>query len=64
MYLKDLDAGLILGKGGRPKKTTTIITDTGRIHRHITPLIGKAAACPARSRAGSGGGSIFWFGRR
>lgn len=40
MYLKDLDAGLILGKGGRPKKTTTIITDTGRIHRHITPLIG------------------------
>src|SRR5690606_19764540 len=40
MYLKDLDAGLILGKGGRPKKATTIITDTGRIHRHITPLIG------------------------
>ena len=40
MYLKDLDAGLILGKGGRPKKTTTIITDTGRIHRHIMPLIG------------------------
>ncbi|MFN5040023.1 MAG: tyrosine-type recombinase/integrase [Bradyrhizobium sp.] len=40
MYLKDLDAGLILGKGGRPKKATTIVSDTGRIHRHITPLIG------------------------
>jgi hypothetical protein len=33
-------AGLILGKGGRPKKATTIVTDTGRIHRHIVPLIG------------------------
>lgn len=40
LYLKDLDAGLILGKGGRPKKSTTIITDTGRIQRHIIPLIG------------------------
>jgi hypothetical protein len=33
-------AGLILGKGGRPKKPTTIVTDTGRIERHIIPLIG------------------------
>ncbi|MBB5374034.1 tyrosine-type recombinase/integrase [Acidocella aromatica] len=40
LYLKDLDAGLILGKGGRPKKPTTIVTDTGRIERHIIPLIG------------------------
>lgn len=40
LYLKDLDAGLILGKGGRPKKPTTTITDTGRIKRHIIPLIG------------------------
>ncbi|HBO2075786.1 TPA: tyrosine-type recombinase/integrase [Pseudomonas aeruginosa] len=40
MYLKDLEAGLILGKGGRPKKATTIVSDTGRIHRHIVPLIG------------------------
>ena len=29
LYLHDLDAGLILGKGGRPKKATTIVTDTG-----------------------------------
>ena len=29
-----------MGKGGRPKKATTIVTDTGRIDRHIIPLIG------------------------
>lgn len=40
LYLNDLKAGLILGKGGRPKKPTTIVTDTGRIHRHIIPLVG------------------------
>jgi hypothetical protein len=39
-YLADLQAGLILGKGGRPKKSSTITTDTGRIERHIVPLIG------------------------
>ncbi len=40
LYVKDLNAGLILGKGGRPKKTTTISTDIGRIDRHIVPLLG------------------------
>jgi hypothetical protein len=30
-YFADLEAGLILGKGGRPKKASTIATDTGRI---------------------------------
>jgi hypothetical protein len=40
LYLNDVKAGLILGKGGRPKKATTMVTDTGRIHRHILPLIG------------------------
>jgi hypothetical protein len=40
LYLKDLERGLVLGKGGRPKKATTIVTDTGRIYRHIVPLIG------------------------
>lgn len=40
LYVADLAAGLILGKGGRPKKATTIGTDTGRIRRHIVPLIG------------------------
>ena len=40
LYVADLNAGLILGKGGRPKKPTTIGTDTGRIERHIIPLVG------------------------
>ncbi len=40
LYLNDLKTGLILGKGGRPKKATTIVTDTGRIERHIIPLVG------------------------
>jgi hypothetical protein len=40
LYLKDFEAGLLLGKGGRPKKATTIVTDAGRINRHIVPLIG------------------------
>lgn len=40
LYISDLGAGLILGKGRRPKKPTTVATDTGRIHRHIIPLIG------------------------
>jgi integrase len=40
LYFTDLNAGLILGKGGRPKKPSTIVTDTGRIQRHIIPLIG------------------------
>lgn len=40
LYLADLEAGLILGKGNRPKKATTIGTDTGRIQRHIIPLLG------------------------
>lgn len=41
LYLDDLKAGLILGKGGRTKKPTTIVTDTGRIHRHIVPSHGR-----------------------
>ena len=40
LYLADLQSGLILGKGGRPKKPGTIISDLGRIHRHIVPLLG------------------------
>jgi integrase len=40
MYLADLEAGLVLGKGGRPKATGTIVSDVGRINRHIIPLLG------------------------
>ncbi|AXK41324.1 tyrosine-type recombinase/integrase [Erythrobacter aureus] len=39
-YIEDLENGLILGKGGRPKKQSTIDTDIGRIRRHVIPLIG------------------------
>lgn len=39
-YLEDLGNGLILGKGNRPKRPSTKITDTGRINRHIIPLVG------------------------
>ena len=40
LYIADLNAGLILGKGGRPKKPTTVVVDKGRIERHIIPLVG------------------------
>ncbi|MDZ7894738.1 MAG: site-specific integrase [Sphingobium sp.] len=40
LYLHDMNAGLILGKGGRPKKASTVTVDTGRINRHIIPLVG------------------------
>lgn len=39
-YMQDLGEGVILGKGGRPKKQSTIDTAIGRIKRHMIPLIG------------------------
>src|SRR5690606_21671663 len=41
LYVAELEAGRILGKGGRPKKVSTKVTDLGRINRHIVPLLGK-----------------------
>ncbi len=41
LYIAELEAGRILGKGGRPKKASTKITDLGRINRHIIPLLGR-----------------------
>lgn len=38
-YVTDIQAGLILGKDGQPKKASTIEVDTGRIRRDITPLV-------------------------
>ncbi len=40
-YMAAMNASLILGKGGRPKKQATIYTDIGRINGHIIPLIGQ-----------------------
>lgn len=39
-YLAAADKGLIMGKGGRPKKARTLYVDRGRIERHIKPLLG------------------------
>jgi integrase len=41
LYLKDAEGGKILTKFGVPKKSSTIATDSGRIERHIKPLLGK-----------------------
>jgi len=39
-YLDMANRGLILGKGNRPKKPSTLYTDRGRIKQHIIPLLG------------------------
>jgi integrase len=39
-YFKDAENGLVLGKGRRPKKPSTLIIDKSRIQRHIVPLLG------------------------
>ncbi|MCR9195202.1 MAG: site-specific integrase [Hyphomonas sp.] len=39
-YLDAAEKGLVLGKGGRPKKASTLDTDRGRINCHINPLLG------------------------
>ena len=39
-YLAPADKGLILGKGDRPRKASTLYTDHGRIARHVLPLLG------------------------
>jgi integrase len=40
-YLTKAEAGLILTRRGDAKSSSTLYTDTGRINRHIIPLIGK-----------------------
>lgn len=40
-YLNAAEKGLILGKGGRAKKDSTLYSDKGRIERHILPLLSK-----------------------
>ena len=42
-YLRDAKAGLVTYRG-RPKKASTLAVDTGRIERHIKPLLGDKAA--------------------
>ena len=40
-YLDRAGRGLILTRRGEAKSKATLYTDTGRIDRHIVPLIGK-----------------------
>ena len=40
-YLADATAGRVLGRGGKPKKATTLSCDKGRIDGHIRPLLGR-----------------------
>jgi integrase len=42
-YLEAAGKELIIGKGGRPKKPSTLYVDRGRIERHILPLLGSRA---------------------
>lgn len=39
-YMRDAEAGLVQGKGGKAKKASTLEIDRGRIDRHIKPLLG------------------------
>jgi integrase len=40
-YIKEAEAGRILGRRGRPIKASTLDSDRGRIEGHVKPLIGK-----------------------
>lgn len=40
-YVEAMKAGLIMGKGGRPKRPSTIYTNIGALNGHIIPLIGQ-----------------------
>jgi integrase len=40
-YLADAEAGRLLVRGGRPKKSGTLLCDRGRIQGHIVPLLGR-----------------------
>ena len=40
-YIREAEAGRILGRRGRPIRALTISTDKTRIERHVKPLIGK-----------------------
>ena len=49
LYLADAEAGRILTRRKAAKKESTIVTDRGRIERHIKPLLGTMSV-PAVAR--------------
>lgn len=40
-YIKAVESGLIMRKGRRPKRQSTVSTDIGQRQGHVLPLIGK-----------------------
>ncbi|WP_099864949.1 tyrosine-type recombinase/integrase [Pararhizobium haloflavum] len=44
LYMEAANAGLVLGRRGTPKKTSTLLTDKSRIDAHIKPLLGRHIA--------------------
>lgn len=50
LYVIEAKAGHILGRGGRPKKNSTIRFDEGAIRAHILPLIGARTVVSLTSR--------------
>jgi integrase len=41
LYIKDAESGRLVTRRRAPKKPSTLVTDRGRIERHIKPLIGR-----------------------
>lgn len=39
-YLAEAEKGLVLGRGGKAKKASSLIGDRGRVEHHIVPLLG------------------------
>jgi integrase len=50
-YMQAAEAGAILTRFNRPKKTSTLAIDVGRISRHIKPLIGQMTVSDVDTRA-------------
>jgi len=50
LYWKDAEAGRLLTRRKAPKKASTLVTDKGRIERHIKPLLGSLKVAAVTSR--------------
>jgi integrase len=50
LYLDEARAGRILGRGGRPKRASTVAFDEGAIRAHLAPLIGERKAADITRR--------------
>src|SRR5215471_16547774 len=43
LYLADAEAGRLVTRRRAPKKASTLVSDRGRIERHVNPLLGRRA---------------------